>query len=271
MTELIPLADDVYMFRAVPGPFDYITVFIVTDEGVIAADPISLFSPAIADAYKAAIRSVTAMPVKYVVYSHDHADHITGGTVFADTAEFISHELAAPKIAARNDPRTPIPTITFAEHLSLTLGSTTVELHYTGRNHSDNSIVLLYPDRRLLFAVDFVPVNRLPFRDLQDSYPEEWVDSLDFVETGLDFDLLVPGHGQLGNKDTAGQVRAYLLDLMAAIRTAREQGLADNSEEMAAAVRVELAPAYGAWENFDEWLPENIAGIIRLGSGGKAT
>ena len=73
----------------------------------------------------------------------------------------------------------------------------------------------------------------------------------------------MPGHGPLGTRDTVRQVRQYSLDLMAAIRSARAQGLPDNSEAMVASVRAALAPTYGSWAEFDSYLPENIQGIIR--------
>jgi glyoxylase-like metal-dependent hydrolase (beta-lactamase superfamily II) len=247
------------MFRVV----GHQAVFIVTDDGVIATDPIGQIISEAPQLYKAAIASVTPQPVKFVIYSHDHTDHIMGGAVFADTAQFVSHHLALDKIAARNDPTTPVPTITFGEFLSLDLGGKNVGLYYAGRNHSDNSIVLTYPARRLAFAVDFIPVNSLPFRNLPDSYLGEWIESLAWIENNLDFDMLVPGHGPLGTKATVTQVRQYFLDLMAAISAARAQGLPDNSEPMVASVRAALAPAYGSWSSFNEFLPLNIEGVIR--------
>ena len=262
--QLTPLAEDVYLYRSI----GHQSIFVVTDEGVIATDPIGQTNPRSPQLYEAAIAAVTDRSVRYVVYSHDHADHIQGGAVFADTAEFVSQALAAPKIAARNDPSTPTPSITFERTMTLELGGKAVELHYVGRNHSDNSLVLLYPARRLAFAVDFIPVNSLPFRNLPDSYPDEWIESLRRVEDELDFDVLVPGHGPVGTKDNVRQVREYFLDLMASIRAAREQGLADNSDEMVAAVRADLAPKYGGWADFGPFLPLNIEGVIRSWSGG---
>lgn len=256
---LTPLAEDVYLYRSI----GHQSVFIVTEGGVIATDPIGLTNPRSPGLYEAAVAAVTDQPVRHVVYSHDHADHITGGAVFADTAEFVSQELAAPKVAARNDPSTPTPNVTFDRFMALELGGKTVELHYPGRNHSDNSLVLHYPARRLAFAVDFIPVNALPFRGLPDSYLDEWVESLGWVEANLDFDTLVPGHGQVGTKANVGQVREYLTDLMASVRAAREQGLADGSEQMVAAVRADLQPRYGGWQDFGPYLPENIAGVLR--------
>ena len=208
---------------------------------------------------------MTDQPVRYLIYSHDHPDHAIGGEVFAETATFVSHRRAAEKLAALADPRTPVPEIAFTDQLTIELGGKTIELYYTGRNHSDNSIVLLYPERRLLFAVDFIPVNSLPYQNLPDAYPDEWVESLRWIEENLDFDVLVPGHPPLpGTKANVTEVREYLEDLMAAVRAAQDQGLAENSPEMIEAVRTELEPAYGTWAMFAEWLPLNIEGLLRI-------
>ena len=261
--EVQQFADDTYAF--VSG--GYVSLFIVTDEGVIATEPGSLVDPSRAEAYEAAIASVTDQPVRYVIYSHDHADHATGGAVFADTATFVSHENAVEKIAALDDPKTPVPQIAFNDRLTLELGGTTIELYYTGRNHSDNSIVLLHPEQRILFAVDFIPVDSLPFQDLPDAYPDEWIASLQWVEDTLDFDTLVIGHPPVsGTKDDGSQARTYLEDLIASVRAAQEAGLADNSAEMTDAVRGDLEADYGDLANFDEWLPLNIEGLIRVWS-----
>src|SRR6185312_16765684 len=95
--EITKLADDVYLFR---HQFHQ-AIFITTPEGVIVTDPIS------ADAavwLKAEIKRLTDHPVRYVVYSHHHSDHITVGGVFADQATFVSHSAARPHIADAADP-----------------------------------------------------------------------------------------------------------------------------------------------------------------------
>jgi glyoxylase-like metal-dependent hydrolase (beta-lactamase superfamily II) len=256
-------ADDTYAFVN----SGYVSLFVVTDEGVIATDPSSQGGPERAEAYAAAIAAVTDQPVRYVVYSHHHADHAIGGDVFADTATFVSHRNAVDKIAALADPRTPVPTIAFDDYLSLTLGGTTIELYYAGRNHSDNSIVLLHPDRRLLFAVDFIPVDTILFQDLPDAYLDEWIASLTWIDQNLDFDTLVIGHPPVsGTKADVAEIRGYIEALIAAVEAAQAAGLADNSPEMVEAVRADLAPEYGDWANFEEWLPLNIQGLLRIWS-----
>jgi len=210
--------------------------------------------------------------VRYLIYSHDHADHAIGGEVFADTATFVSHRNAVAKLAALNDARTPLPEIAFSDELSIELGGKTIELYYAGRNHSESSIVLLYPERRLAFAVDFIPVNALPYQTLPEAYPEEWVASLQWIEENLDFDTLIPGHPPLpGTKENVSQVRGYLEDLMASVRAAQDAGLGDNSPEMIDAVRTNLEPAYGEWAMFEEWLPLNIEGLLNAMAAPEAT
>ena len=266
--EVQQVAEDTYAFVSQ----GYVSLFIVTPEGVIATDPASQQGPERAGAYAEAIASVTDQPVRYVVYSHHHADHAIGGEVFADTATFVSHRNAVRPIADLGDERTPAPTIAFDDFLSLELGGTTVELRYFGRNHSDSSVVLFHPAQRLLFAVDFIPVDTVLFQDLPDAYPEEWVESLRRIDAELDFDTLVPGHPPVpGTKENVGQVAQYIEDLTAAVEAAQGEGLEDNSDEMVEAVRTELEPAYGEWANFEEWLPLNIEGLLRSQAAEDAT
>ena len=257
---LTRLAEDVWVWTN----GGYNSLIIGSDEGALVTEPSSQFNRQASTLLKAVVSAVTGQQVKYVVFSHDHADHNTGGDVFADTAEFVSQELAAPKIAARNDPRSPVPTITFAQHMTLDLGGKQIELHYFGRNHSDNSLVLEYPARRLIHAVDWIEVGRAPFRNFPDSYPEEWVEGLERVHAELDFDIVVPGHIGPAPKSGILDLRDYLVELMAAIRDAQAMGLADNSPEMVAFVRDRLAPRFGTWGSFEEFLPLNVEGILRI-------
>jgi glyoxylase-like metal-dependent hydrolase (beta-lactamase superfamily II) len=237
-TALTRVADDVYVFR----DDTYQALFIVTDEGVIATDPIGLLDPEAPTLYKAAIASVTAQPVRYVVYGHDHADHITGGEVFADTAQFVSQQNAAPRIAVRADPRTPVPTITFDDHLALSLGGKTVDLYYPGRAHSDNDLILVYPARGVAFVADVIAAETLPPMGVPGIRPEEYVAYLRWIEDNLAFDTLVAGHGAIGDMNTVRQLRTYLEDLIAAVRTAQAEALADDTVDVMEAARAVLAP-----------------------------
>jgi len=248
--EITKLADDVYLFR---HKFHQ-SIFITTPKGVIVTDPISYDA---ATWLKTKIKTLTDQPVRYVIYSHHHNDHITGGSVFADTALFVSQAAAKPKILQAGDPETPVPDVTFTDRMSIDLAGKLVELIYTGRNHSDNSLVVLLPQDRLLFAVDFIPVETVAYRALPDGYPDEWIDSLRQVER-LEFDTLVPGHGKIGTREHVRMFRGYLQDLRAAVQEQIQKGV--SIEE--AKNNVQL-PKYEQWARYADWFPENVEGMYR--------
>ncbi|HEY7533182.1 MAG TPA: MBL fold metallo-hydrolase [Nitrospiraceae bacterium] len=248
--EITKLSDDVYVFR---HQFHQ-AIFITTPEGVIVTDPIS------ADAatwLKAEIKKLTDQPVRYVIYSHHHSDHITGGSVFADQATFVSHSAARAHIVDAADSTTPVPSVTFTDRLFIDLGGKHVELIYTGKNHSDNSLVVLLPQNRLLFAVDFIPVETVAYRTMRSDFPDEWIDSLKRVE-GLNFDTLVPGHGKIGRKEHVRMFRSYLEDLTAAVLEQIKKGA--SLDEAKKAVQL---PKYEGWARYADWFPENVEGMYR--------
>jgi len=248
--EITKLADDVYLFR---HQFHQ-AIFLTTSEGVIVTDPISAEA---ATWLRAEIAKLTDKPVRYVVYSHHHSDHITGGKAFADQAVFISQAAALPYIVDAADPTTPVPTLTFTDRMFIDLGGKHVELIYTGKNHSDNSLVVLLPQHRLLFAVDFIPVETMAYRTMRSDYPDDWIESLKRVEQ-LEFDTLVPGHGKIGRKEHVRIFRGYLEDLRAAVLEQVRKGA--SLDETKRAVQL---PKYESWSRYADWFPENVEGMYR--------
>ena len=247
--EITKLSGDLYRFR---NKF-HSSVFLVTQAGIIATDPINAEA---AQWLKQELSRRFSQPVKYLIYSHDHADHISGGEVFADTASVVAHEKAKEAIIREKRP-TAIPEIVFSERMTVELGGKQVELTYVGRNHTDNSIVMRFPAERALFAVDFIPVNSLPWKNLRDSYIEEWIESLRRVEA-LDFETLVPGHGSLGRKDHVRMVRGYMEELWGQVVKYARQG--KTLDEIKQFVKMEK---YSNWSGYKDHLPLNIEGMFR--------
>ena len=92
--------DNVYVFRYQ----NHQAMFIVTPAGVIVTDPISYGRPQAAKAYLDEIRKITQAPIKYLIYSHHHYDHIAGGKVFKDAgATVVSHRKAKERLAQLKD------------------------------------------------------------------------------------------------------------------------------------------------------------------------
>ena len=231
----------------------HVSAFLVTEDGIIASDPINRDA---ATWLRKELRERFGMAVKYLVYSHDHADHIGGGEVFDDEAVIISHERARDVIIGEERP-TAIPEVVFSDRMALELGGKRVELIYVGRGHSDNSLVMFFPSERAVFAVDFISIDRMPYRDLSDSWFPDWIDAIRRVEA-IDFDILIPGHGAPGTKADATEHRRFLEALYEAVLDATRSGLA--LEEMQASIRLDQFSHFGQYE---EWLPLNIEGVYR--------
>jgi glyoxylase-like metal-dependent hydrolase (beta-lactamase superfamily II) len=248
--EIVQISGDLYRFQ---NNFHY-SVFLVTPEGVIATDPINADA---AQWLKSEIASRFGKQIRYLVYSHDHADHSSGGEVFAaDGAIVIAHENAKRTILGEKRP-TAVPQITFKKRMTLELGGKTVELRYLGKNHSDNMIVMRFPEERTLFAVDFIPVKTVAYRDFPDAYLPEWIASLARVER-MDFDILAPGHGRLGTKADVTAFREYMSDLTGQVLEQARMG--KSLEETKAAVDLSK---YSDWGQFEAWSPLNIDGAYQ--------
>jgi len=248
--EISKIAGEIYRFR---NNFHY-SVFAVTPAGVIVTNPIDAEA---AKWLKAEIAQRWNRPIKYLVYSHDHRDHIAGGEVFADTATVVAHRRAKEVIVDEKRP-TAVPNLTFDDSLTIELGGTVLELTYVGKNHSDNSLVIRFPRERILFAVDFIPVKAMPFRDFPDGYLQEWIDSLKRVEA-MSFDVLAPGHGPLGTKADAVAYRELMEELRADVtRLAREGKSLDDIKK---AVTMEK---YKDWSGYQQMRELNVEGMYRM-------
>ncbi len=248
--EITKIAGEIYRFRN----NNHYSIFVVTPAGIIATDPINRDA---ATWLKAELQQRFNVPVRYLVYSHDHADHISGGEVFADTATVVAHERAREVIIGEKRP-TAVPSVTFSERAMIDLGGTVMQLIHPGRNHSDNSIVMYFPVERVLFAVDFIPVNSMAFRDFPDAYMPDWIESLRRVEQ-IDFDILVPGHGPLGNRQSVRAHREYLEDLRGQVMALAREG--KSVDEVKRTVNLDK---YRSWAGFEQMSQLNIEGMYRL-------
>jgi len=217
--------DNVYVFRYQ----NHQSMFVVTPAGVIATDPISYGRPQAAVTYVAEIKKITDKPIKYLIYSHHHYDHIAGGKPFKDAgATIIAHKRAKERLVTLKAPDVIIPDEVVNGKRTIKLGGTTLELIDTGRNHSDSSLVMLLPKEKIIFAVDFNSLGAVPSRlAINDSYPVEWEASLKRT-LALKWDRQIPGHpgpgGRLGTRQDMEQQLAFMTDLSNEVKKASDAG-----------------------------------------------
>lgn len=250
------IGDGLYVFRW----WVYRNFFLVTDEGVIVTDPLN---PKAAGLLLKEIRKITDKPIKYVIYSHNHHDHISGGTIFKEEgAKFIAHKNVLKELGDHPSAVTPLPDITFDDSYTVELGGRKVELSYFGPNHGDSLVVMRLPKEKILFIVDIVTPRRVAFRIMPDFWPDEWIRSLKEIEQQLDFDYVISAHGPetqpaIDLASVVAEQRIYLEDLMGAVKQAMDSGT-HSPDALRKSVKL---PKYENWQYYNEWLPMNIERI----------
>jgi glyoxylase-like metal-dependent hydrolase (beta-lactamase superfamily II) len=238
--------DNVYIFRNQ----NHQSIFIVTSDGVIVTDPVGYGRPQGGAQYLAEIRKITQAPIRYLIYSHHHFDHIAGGGAFKEAgARVVAHTKAAERLKALNDPHTVLPDETVDRTRTITLGGTAVELTFVGLNHSDSTLVMRLPKERLLFVVDLLPVGALPGRGMIDFYPMEAEASIKQI-LAMDWERLIPGHpgagGRLGTKKDVQDQLTFLQDVSAAVKAEAQKGRCWEPVES----ELKL-PKYASWPGYE--------------------
>jgi glyoxylase-like metal-dependent hydrolase (beta-lactamase superfamily II) len=252
---------------------DHYTVFLVTPAGIILADPISTD---FANWLKGELgRRFPSSPVRYVLHSHHHQDHASGGAVFTDTAEIVAHENFAAALkaaagqneaAAKRFAAVMPPESTYGMRRTITLGGKTVEMIHPGRTaHAPDFTVLHFPAERVVFGVDFMAVNTVPGSNtLANGAPvAEYISALKTVES-IDFDVAVPGHGPIGRKADVAAHRQYYERI--ASRVAAGIAAGRTVEQLQAAG---IMAEYKDWIEYEEDNNINIANIYKTLSAGR--
>lgn len=248
---LVKATDSVYLFGQ-----EAFSLIVLTDDGVVVVDTIN---PGHAQRLDAAIKTLTNQPVKYVFYSHNHWDHISGAQIFKDQgALVISHVDAKDNL--KPNPVAPAPDLTWSGNFSsMKVGNKTIELHHFGPSHGEGMTVFTIPEESAMFNSDLVVANSIGFMNLPDFDIEGWINTLDQMLL-LDYDIALASHATestppIGTKATVSLQRQYLVDLTSAVDAALQAG------DFGAAMNPQL-PQYSTWAGYDAgWVAMNAATV----------
>jgi glyoxylase-like metal-dependent hydrolase (beta-lactamase superfamily II) len=200
---------NLYRHTTGPGLAVHSGFVLVTKEGALIVDPAMTCT---ATWLRDEIKRRFNVPVKYVVYTHGHADHISGAQVFQkDGALVVANQRAVEPIIGEKIP-SAVPDRVFDKDMTITLGGETVLLHRVAPSHSDSMIMVLFPGYRALQCTDVCESKSMPYNDFLDFYYDGWIETLDWVAQ-QEVDVIDVGHYTPATKADEAALRTYLIDL----------------------------------------------------------
>ena len=250
---LVQVSDSV--FRTVHRPGAANSSVIVTDEGLIVVDG-TCRGDGNPTWLKQELDRLYDVPVKYVILSHDHEDHICDLQVFDDTAVTVSHARTRAHIV-REGRNTSLPDVVFQDEMEIHLGGKRLVLYYFGPTHSNNLIQIHFPEEGVLIAPDIARAEKsLALPDFRDADIDNLIDTLGVLAKLDDVELVVPGHWGPTNQESLLEYRDYVVALRDRVLDEMKAGA--SIEQILERVTMDDFNDYG---NFDIWLRANIVSM----------
>jgi quinoprotein relay system zinc metallohydrolase 2 len=259
--------------QATPGNDDAIANvgFIIGEDAVMVIDPGG--SAIEGEALHAAVRAVTSRPIRYVVLTHVHPDHIFGAVAFrADHPQFIGHARLAGALAQRGDyyvktlnrdlgaaaagSEIVAPTHLVAAQEAVDLGNRMVDIRAHGPAHTDNDLTLYDRRTATLWASDLLFVDRIPVIDGSILGYIKEVEALKNIAA----QRAVPGHGP-ASVDWPAAAAPELRYLNAVVTGTRAALRADI--DIAEAPRHVALEERDKWQLFDEYHARNVTAAYK--------
>ena len=216
----------------------------VTPEGVILVD--DKYPENLTDVL-AALRSVTTQPIRYLLNSHHHGDHVSGNVNLAALGiDIIAHRRIRENFLRLKQPGAP--NIVFEDQGGVFLGGVEVQMHHLGRGHTNGDTVIHFPDLRAIHMGDLV-IDGMPVIDYAGGGS-----ALAFVKTidnllALDFDTAIPGHGKVMTRPEVQAYRNRFETMNQRMRELIKKGVPKDQLKTLAQVRAQLRLAELGWDN----------------------
>lgn len=274
-TSFIKLSDNAYAYTAEGDPNSGV---IIGDDSVMVIDTTA--TPVMAQALIKHIRSVTDLPIKYVVLSHYHAVRVLGASAyFAEGAEQIiasrgTYELIIergeqdmqseierfPRLFAgvESVPGLSWPTMVFEKEMTIFMGKLEVRLAHIGMGHTKGDTVAWIPSQKICFSGDLVEFDAAAYTG--DAQLEEWPATLEALRA-LGAEKLVPGRGPaLLNPQQVDAGIDYTKDFVTTLLGSAREAVANSMtlKEAMAHVRSKMDPKFGHVFIYEHCLPFDV-------------
>lgn len=191
----------------------YQSAFLKTGAGVIVFDAPPSFAHKLPQVIKQHSPNV---PIKYLVYSHGHSDHVGGASAFSNIQDLqvVAPLKIAESIKSRGNPDILPPTITFQDQYNFSLGGEKVKLKSASFHSEDEDVFIYLPKQKFIMAVDTITPGEAPFMNF--GVTADIGEYLKFFDKVLeyDFDIILSGHVSiLGNRADVVEAKEYAFDV----------------------------------------------------------
>ena len=278
-TSFIKLSDNAYAYTAEGDPNSGV---IIGDDGVMVIDTTA--TPIMAQALIKHIRSVTDLPIKYVVLSHYHAVRVLGASAyFAEGAEQIiasrgTYEMIVergeqdmkseierfPRLfsGVESVPGLTWPTMVFEKEMTIFMGKLEVKLMQIGMGHTKGDTIAWIPSQKICFSGDLVEYDAAAYTG--DAQLEEWPATLEALRA-LGAEQLIPGRGPA--LVTPAQVQAgidYTKDFVTTLLDSAKEAVAAGAtlKEAMTLARSKMDPKFGHVFIYEHCLPFDVTRAV---------
>lgn len=252
---LVHIKDNIYRHTNGSGLAVHSGLVMITKEGALVVDSGATCA---AKWLNQEIKKRFNVPVKYVVQTHAHADHIAGTEVFQkDGAIVVANQRAVEPIVGEKLPYA-LPDKVFDNDMTITLGGETVKLHRVAPSHSDSMTMVLFTRQKALQCTDVCQNKTMPYNDFLDFYYPGWIETLDWV-LAQDVDVIDIGHYTPATKKEEAALRDYMVDLHQQVLDLSRQGQTWDQLYR----NVKFSPEVQSWTGFNNMKIPNILGMYR--------
>ena len=219
------VTDDLHMIKGLGGN----VAVLKTGAGTVIVDTMTFAMQG--SRIRHIAEGLTGEPIVLVINTHYHSDHTHGnpgflpGTQVVSTTRTLEHLHEIDGSYWTGDAAALLPNHTFEHDLEIQLGTKHIDLLHPGRGHTDGDLVVLFVDDDTLHTGDLFFNHLYPNIDLEaGGTVRDWGDTLDNV-LALKFTHVIPGHGELSDRDGLAQFQRFMRQLAAVGASAKAQGL----------------------------------------------
>ncbi len=258
------LAEGVYSYEQLRSAgderFTTVSLFVVTEEGVLVADGQGNVEET--ERLIDHIAGITDQPITHVVICSDHGDHTGGNSAFPEDARYLAHPTSAAALSASaaspnrgaDAPPVRLATDMVNDRLTVELGGRTIDVLFLGRAHTGGDLVVHLPDEKILFMSEAY-LHRV-FPAMRSAFPSEWVAMIERAQA-MDIDLYVPGHGFV---DSPVVLEAELEEY----KNALQQVIDEGRRLHAAGLPLEQAQEQARFGDLDTWSLRSSQGSVAI-------